>query len=77
MAYHFIGEIGIALIFFCVPLYMVSLFFEALFTQNDTNFGSYAQGFGVGFAILMYFIVLIKTDFPKREEMSKLGEYID
>jgi len=26
-AFHFIGEIGLSLIFFCVPLFMVSLFF--------------------------------------------------
>ena len=56
---------------------MVSLFFEALFTQSDTNFGSYAQGFGVGIAMVAFFIALLKSDHPKKEyEFPKLGEYI-
>lgn len=53
---------------------MVSLFFEALFTQSDTNFGSYAQGFGVGIAIVAYFIALLRSDPPKKDyEFPKLG----
>jgi hypothetical protein len=76
LAYHFIGEIGLSLIFFCVPLYMISLFFEILFTMSSSNVASYAQGFGVGVAMIGYFVALIKTDQPKGLEMSKMGEFI-
>ena len=27
LAFHFIGEIGLTIIFFCVPLYTISIFF--------------------------------------------------
>ncbi len=78
LAFHFIGELSLSLIFICVPLYMVGIFFEALFT-TESYFWSYAQGFGVGIAILIYFIVLIKSDQPKINKgasFAKLGDYI-
>ena len=76
-AFHFLGEIGLSLIFFCVPLYMVSLFFEALFTTGSSNFGSYAQGFGVGIAIVAYFVALLKSERPRKEqEVAKMGDYV-
>lgn len=65
MAYHFMGEIGLSLIFFCVPLYMTSLFFEVLFTMGESSMGSYAQGIGVGLALVCYFVAVVKSDYSK------------
>jgi len=44
---------------------MISMFFEILFTQGDSSLGSYAQGTGVGIAIVCYFVALIKSSHPK------------
>ena len=56
---------------------MVSLFFEALFTTGESNFGSYAQGFGVGIALVAYFVALLKSERPKKEDtLAKMGEYV-
>ena len=65
LAFHFLGELSLSLIFLCLPIYTVSLFFEILFTLGQINFWSYAQAFGLGLAILGYFIALLKSHPPK------------
>lgn len=42
LAFHFIGELSMSLVFSCLPLYTVSLFYEVLFTIGNANFMSYA-----------------------------------
>jgi hypothetical protein len=34
------------------------------------------MGIGIGFAIIIYFVALIKQSYPKEDEFCKLGEYL-
>ena len=65
LAYHFIGELALSLIILCLPLYSISIIFQAFYTSSSGDFWSYAMGFGVGIAIILYFIALIKSSYPK------------
>ena len=55
---------------------MTSLLFEVLFTMGESSMASYAQGIGVGLAMICYFVALIKSDHPKDPEISRMGEYV-
>jgi hypothetical protein len=46
------------------------------YTTKSSNFWSLAQGLGIGIAIIVYFIALIKESYPINDAYSKLGEYI-
>jgi hypothetical protein len=65
LAFHFIGELALSLIILCLPLYSISIIFEAFYTTDSSDFWSYAMGVGIGFAIVIYFIALIKLPYPK------------
>jgi hypothetical protein len=65
LAFHFIGELALSLIIICLPLYSIGILFEAFYTASSADFWSYAMGVGIGFAIIIYFIALIKSSYPK------------
>lgn len=44
--------------------------------MGSSQLWSYAEGAGVGVALICYFTALLKADQPKPRQLSKLGEYI-
>lgn len=76
LAFHFIGELALSLIIVCLPLYSISIIFQAFYTSSSGDFWSYAMGVGIGIAIVAYFALLVRQSYPKEDEFCKFGEYL-
>lgn len=77
LAFHFLGELALSLIIVCLPLYSISIIFEAFYTVDSSDFWSYAMGIGVAAAIIIYYAALIRHKYAKgSSDFCRLGEYV-